>query len=191
MVICSVLLIPAGVYVLGSITDDQMRLLLVGVLALSIVLFGWSAQRANAHQQAGGTGAFVAGAGGGFMAALSGIPGPPVLAYLLGTNLTADVQRATLLVYFLFADVLSLTGQFIAGTDIIPTVTRAAVFLPVLIVGNIIGTRAFKHGRGIVQRMGQNMYPCIAPIDHLSIHPDLAVAIVKASRCHGPCVPNL
>ncbi len=149
MVLGSILLIPAGVYVLGSITDDQMRLLLVGVLALSVILFAWSAQRANADQQPGGGGSLVAGAGGGFMAGLSGIPGPPVLSYLLGTNLTPDVQRATLLVYFFFIDTLAVAAQFIAGADIVDTVTRAAIFLPVLIIGNIIGTRAFnKYGEG-------------------------------------------
>ncbi|MEN8723001.1 MAG: sulfite exporter TauE/SafE family protein [Alphaproteobacteria bacterium] len=149
MVIGSVLLVAPGVYVLGSITDDQMRLLLVAVLALSIILFGWSAKRANTDQQPGGAGSVVAGAGGGFMAGLSGIPGPPVLSYLLGTNLTPDVQRATLLVYFFFIDFLAVAGQFIAGADITSTVTRAAVFLPVLIIGNIIGTRTFnKYGEG-------------------------------------------
>jgi len=145
----SLLLIPVGVYVLGSITDNEMRLLLVGVLALSIILFGWSAKRAKSDQPPGGAGAMIAGAGGGFMAGLSGIPGPPILAYLLGTNMPADAQRATLLVYFLFADALAVTGQFIAGADILDTVTRAAVFLPVLLIGNILGTRAFnKFGEG-------------------------------------------
>lgn len=145
----SILLIPVGVYVLGTITDNQMRLLLVFVLALSIILFGWSAQRAKSDQPAGGAGGVVAGAGGGFMAGVSGIPGPPVLAYLLGTNMTADAQRATLLVYFLFADAFAVSGQFIAGADIRHTVTSAAIYLPVLIIGNIIGTRAFnRFGEG-------------------------------------------
>ena len=47
-----------------------------------------------------------------------------------------------------------------------------------------IGSLAFEHRRGIVQRVGQNMHVRIPPWLQFAIHPDHSVAIVIAS--HGP-----
>src|SRR5271167_4931911 len=48
-----------------------------------------------------------------------------------------------------------------------------------------IGALAFENGARIVQRVGQNVDLGVAPVDHMAIHPDPAITIVKRLSGHG------
>ncbi|MCY1547716.1 hypothetical protein D9M68_837860 [compost metagenome] len=41
----------------------------------------------------------------------------------------------------------------------------------------VVGTNAFEGAAAVVQRVGQHMDLGVAPVDHLAVHPDLAVAV--------------
>src|SRR3989338_5908267 len=44
-------------------------------------------------------------------------------------------------------------------------------------VHGVVGANAFEGTAAIVQRMGQHVDLGVAPIDHLAVHPDLAVTV--------------
>src|SRR6202522_4623878 len=48
-----------------------------------------------------------------------------------------------------------------------------------------IGALPFENGARIVQRMGQNVDLGVAPVDHMAIHPDPAITVVKSLGGHG------
>ena len=143
--IAAVILMPVGVLVLTQLTGDQMRLVLAGVVILSISLFAYSARAGEkGGLKATPMGAYIAGGFSGMLTGAAGVPGPPVLGYMLGAKLDPNVQRATLLTYFLLIDVATLIALLIAGAPALDSVLRAILFLPVLIIGNVVGARAFK-----------------------------------------------
>ena len=48
-----------------------------------------------------------------------------------------------------------------------------------------IGALPFENGARIVQRMGQDVNLGVAPVDHMAIHPDPAITVVKSLGGHG------
>ena len=48
-----------------------------------------------------------------------------------------------------------------------------------------IGALPFENGARIVQRVGQNVHLGVAPVDHMAIHPDPAITVVKSLGGHG------
>jgi hypothetical protein len=46
----------------------------------------------------------------------------------------------------------------------------------------VVGPHAFKGAAAVMQGVAQHMDLGVAPVDHLAVHPDFAVAV-----CHGGC----
>ncbi len=94
----------------------------------------------------------IAGMASGALTAALGMPGPPILIYLLHMRMPAEVLRATTLSLFAFSYLVSLLAHA-SLVGITPAVwTMAGVLAPIAVVGGFIGhatahrlsTRAFR-----------------------------------------------
>ena len=134
---------PVGALTLSVISADAAR--------LTIAAFTIAAVIGLARSGAPGAGRsalrdLVYGGFAGFFNGLAGMPGPPVVAYYMGTPLNRDVIRASLLVFFQFTawiGVASLLAFGLMRTDLLPAI---ALGVPVFWIGNRIGLSLFSRG---------------------------------------------
>ncbi|MGB0920471.1 MAG: sulfite exporter TauE/SafE family protein [Alphaproteobacteria bacterium] len=137
--------LPIGIWLLQILDDDTMRLLLSGILLLSVALFGIGAKAKGSGQPPGPTPTAATGLASGLMAGVSGIPGPPIVAYLMGTGLPPERQRATLIAYFIVVDAGAFLGFALTGNVTATTALAVALMVPAMLIGNKLGALAFRH----------------------------------------------
>src|SRR3546814_20509012 len=83
----------------------------------------------------------LTGAVSGFMTAIAGIGGPPIILYLLSIpSLYPSVLRSVCLVYFSLAQVATLTPLAIGGQLSVEHVVYLAIVLPVSVLASMLGT---------------------------------------------------
>lgn len=101
--------------------------------------------------------ALTAGVGfiSGIFSGLAAMPGPPAVAYFLGTGTPARQARASLMVFFLIAAALTLPGLIWAGAVTTETLLAAAFSWPLLMLGSKLGQLVFL-------RMGEGQYRAAA-----------------------------
>jgi hypothetical protein len=132
--------VPMGVYVLLVVDPELMRrAIAVGVAVFSaILLAGWRYERTPGRALT----LSVGGIGGALTGAAS-IGGPPVIAFLLAGPDSAATNRATLIFYFLFSQVIAV-ALYVAGGIITARVLWLAVLmLPAQMAGLWIGAKLF------------------------------------------------
>src|SRR3546814_10166724 len=84
----------------------------------------------------------LTGAVSGFMTAIAGIGGPPIILYLLSIpSLSPSVLRSVCLVYFSLAQVATLTPLAIGGKLSVEHVVYVAILLPV----SVLASRSEEH----------------------------------------------
>ncbi len=130
---------PLGVWGLTRLDPDAMRLviaLLVGVGLAALLL----------RLKLGDSTPMALGAGvtAGLFSGLAAMPGPPAIAYFLGTRTPAAVTRASLMVYFFLTSLLTLPGLLWAGEVRRETLLTSAIALPALFIGTWAGGLAFQ-----------------------------------------------
>lgn len=135
--------LPIGIWLLSQLDEGQMRLLLSGILLLSVALFGIGARMKQTGRAPAIVPTAATGLASGLMAGVSGIPGPPIVAYLMGTGLPPERQRATLIAYFVIVDVAAFLGFWITGAVSLTTAMAVALMVPAMLVGNKLGSMAF------------------------------------------------
>src|SRR3546814_16634909 len=87
----------------------------------------------------------LTGAVSGFMTAIAGIGGPPIILYLLSIpSLSPSVLRSVCLVYFSLAQVAPLTPLAVGGKLSVEHVVYVAILLPVSVLSSLLGTRLFR-----------------------------------------------
>lgn len=111
--------------------------------AAALLALGWQTNR-----QTGMGATFLTGVASGVLNASAAIGGPPVILYYLGSQPAAEVSRASLIAFFLFADVFSLAGAYGAGLLHRATVVEALLWLVPTWVGVLLGHRVFTHCGG-------------------------------------------
>ena len=86
---------------------------------------------------------FGVGFAGGVLNGSMGIVGPPVILFYFSSPIRVIAGRASIITYFIGTDSVG-TAMFAAQGLIDPSVYwRTAIFLPVLIVGVVIGSLGF------------------------------------------------
>lgn len=97
----------------------------------------------------------VAGVCSGFLNASASIGGPPVILYYLSSSAAAEVVRASLIAFFVLADVVSLAAMAALGVLTQAVLVNAVVWLLPSVLGVSLGRRVFerygtKHYRPVV-----------------------------------------
>ncbi|MAD36089.1 sulfite exporter TauE/SafE family protein [Tistrella sp.] len=129
-----------GIWLLDRLSPDVMRIVIAGVVMLGLaVLIG----RPQGLLRPGRGSAVGAGLVAGLFSGLAAMPGPPAIAYFLGTATPAKRVRASLMVFFFFTSLMALPGLALAGQLHRDQVIAALVALPALIVGTWAGGRVF------------------------------------------------
>lgn len=147
--------LPIGLALLTMIDPDMMRRTIAGMVSLLAVcmLAGWAYEGRRGRIQDA-----VAGVASGFMTAIGGIGGPPLVLYLLSDrSIRPTVFRAFCLAYFALANVGTLTTLSLMGAVQMPVLLLCAALLPIYVVANTVGSilhrRAAAHQEALVRRL--------------------------------------
>lgn len=130
---------PLGLWALTSISEDAARAVISGYVLLMclILLAGWQLRR-----EVRGPGNFLAGIASG-LANAPGMGGLPVVAFFAAQTMQANVFRATLVAYFPLLDIYSAPLYFYSGLVSWDTVWASLLALPMVFLGNWLGSRHF------------------------------------------------
>ena len=132
--------IPFGVYALTAIHPEMLRVGISVVLLITVALMA-SGAKLPLHLPLPA----VLGVGG-VAGALSGavaMPGPPVMIYFLARPTAAIMNRASLLMFFLFTDIGSIATGLVTGIVHVSTIIVAITLVPALYIGNKLGHHLF------------------------------------------------
>lgn len=132
--------VPLGLLALTEMPANQVRLAIGVLIGLSVVVLGLRL-RLPARPSHGVT--FAAGVASGVMNGLASMGGPPVVVYLLALSSDAAVVRASSIVYFLFAAVVTAVPMAIRGLVDRQILLWSLASIPVLFAGTWAGGWAF------------------------------------------------
>jgi hypothetical protein len=132
-------LVP-GVFLLGSVPADVMRLMVGGAVVFSTVAlaFGRKLDRDPKTYELMGAGALS-----GLMQGAVAMAGPPVILLILASSWSAARCRATLSFVFLLLGTASLVFGTIHGIVTKQSILIAAVTVPGLLLGQMVGSYLF------------------------------------------------
>jgi uncharacterized protein len=131
---------PLGVYLLANVPARPMQLALsFFVLAATILLWKGCALKSMPSPLA----TTVAGAASGLANGAFGIGGPPVVLFYFSSPAGNIAGRASLIAFFLITDVIGLANLSVHGLVTRVSLIHAITYLPSLILGIWIGSRAF------------------------------------------------
>nr|WP_275982273.1 sulfite exporter TauE/SafE family protein [Frigidibacter sp. ROC022] len=139
MLIGAALAVPLSVLALSHASPETARLVvsaIIGCLSL-VLLIGWQLRR-----PLGAAGQVSVGIASG-LANGAGVGGLPVAALLAAQPIPAAMFRATLVVYITGLDLMTLPIMGVAGLVSGQTLLAAAMALPILTAGILLGGRHF------------------------------------------------
>lgn len=142
----SLLGLPVGLAMLHLVDAAVMRRLVGTVVALAALLMlgGWYYRGRRGKLQDSITGALS-----GFMTAIGGIGGPPVILYLLSIpNIAPSVLRAVFLVFFSLVQIATLVPLAAVGHVGMQQAVYILVLLPVAVVASLVGAALHKWAMG-------------------------------------------
>ena len=109
-----------------------------------LVAIGLAALLLKVRLDEGRRTAIGAGMVAGLFSGLAAMPGPPAIAYFLGTHTPAVNTRASLMVFFFLTSLVALPGLIWAGEIDRDSLLQAGIALPALLIGTWVGGQAFK-----------------------------------------------
>ncbi|GHG38578.1 sulfite exporter TauE/SafE family protein [Paracoccus sp. KCTC 42845] len=130
---------PLGLMTLYALSADTMRV----VIAI-IVLLALLALIRQVRVKPGPRRALAAGVLSGLFSGMAAMPGPPAVAYLLGTSTPAVQTRATLIIFFFITSLFTLPGLWVQGMLGQPTLLMAVGSFPLLMIGTHLGGWVFR-----------------------------------------------
>jgi hypothetical protein len=136
-----VLGVPVGVLILTALPADPVRLMIGGLIGLSVLLLYRGARLPPNPSR------LVTGAVGllsGVISGLASMGGPPIIVYLMARGHGPQRVRATAIVYFFLAGCVTGVPMLIRGLITQQVLIWTAACLPVLVAGSWIGTVAFR-----------------------------------------------
>ncbi len=139
-----VLGIPIGLLVLTAFSANPVRVAIgCGIIVSVLVL--WRGFRLPPRPSR----ALTIGVGlvAGVMSGLASMGGPPIVVYLLALSHEAAIVRATSIVYFMLASMLSLALMSLNGLIDREILVWAIASVPVLLAGNTVGDWGFRRSR--------------------------------------------
>jgi uncharacterized membrane protein YfcA len=139
-----VLGVPIGLLVLTVFRPNRVRLA-IGFAIIASVLVLWRGFRLSSRPSRAL--AVAIGFVAGVMSGLGSMGGPPIVVYLLALSHEAAVVRATSIVYFMLAAILSLPLLSLKGLIDREILLWALASVPVLLAGNYVGNWGFRRSR--------------------------------------------
>lgn len=133
--------VPIGLLALTELRPNVVRLS-IGLLIATAVLVLW--RRVRLPPDPSRAVAFGAGLISGVMNGLASMSGPAVVIYLLALSTDAVVVRATSIVYFLFAAVVTAAPMAYRGLFDRQILVWSLASIPVLFAGTRLGGWAFE-----------------------------------------------
>ena len=132
---------PIGVWFLAHIAPAPMLLALAVfvLIATGLLASGYEMKRMPGH-----VASTMAGAASGLANGAFGIGGPPVILFYFSSPAGAAAGRASLIAFYLATDFIGLANQSYQGLLTWAAFTRAALWLPPLVIGVWVGARSFK-----------------------------------------------
>lgn len=142
--------VPLGLLALTELPPNDVRLVIGVLIALSVVVIGLRLRLPPRPSRAV---TFSAGVASGVMNGLASVGGPPVVVYLLALSSDAAVVRASSIVYFLFAAVVTAVPMAIRGLLDQRILLWSAASIPVLFAGTWLGGWGFKRAGTAYHRL--------------------------------------
>lgn len=142
--------LPVGIWLLASLPQQPMRLIIgvaVGVSALAMAV------RHRQRPLPGRVGTGGVGVVFGVLNGACGVGGPPVVLMYMSAQLPVAVSRASLVVFFLVADVLTVGTAATGHLLTFGVLTQTALFLPIALVGVVVGGWLYRRAAGDVRRI--------------------------------------
>lgn len=132
--------IPFGIYVLGAVSPHVLKVGISFILLSTVALMASGARLPLRLPVPA-----VLGVGGvaGLLSGGVAMPGPPVMIYFLARPTSAAINRSSLLMFFFFTDVGSITVGLISGLVSSHTILLSLLLSPALVIGNFLGHRLF------------------------------------------------
>lgn len=138
--------LPIGLVLLHSVNPVLMRrgVALLVVLVAVLMLAGWYYRGKRGLVQNA-----LVGASSGFMTAIGGIGGPPIILYLLSDkSLSSSALRAASLTFFSLSQVATLVPLAATGAMTPHQIINTALLLPVAVLANYVGARLHRWSEG-------------------------------------------
>ncbi|MGV9292523.1 sulfite exporter TauE/SafE family protein [Amycolatopsis sp. NPDC003676] len=142
--------LPTGIWFLAALPERATRLtvgLAVGLSALALA-FSHRTRRMPGRAACAGMGTAF-----GVLNGACGMGGPPVVLMYLASPLPMAVNRASLVVFFLAADSMTVTTAGAGGLLTGDVLLQTALFLPIALAGVAAGTWLYHHARGDARRI--------------------------------------
>ncbi|MEM7171820.1 MAG: sulfite exporter TauE/SafE family protein [Pseudomonadota bacterium] len=131
---------PLGIYGLASLPADPIR---IGLAAAVFILAILMLQGYSFKKEPGQGATFGIGAVAGVLNGSMGIAGPPVVLFYFSSPIGVTAGRASIVAFFFGTDLMG-TAMFASQGFIGETVLwRTALFVPVIVVGALLGHRGF------------------------------------------------
>lgn len=134
----SILGLPIGLALLHLVEPAVMRKLVATVvtLAASVLLAGWVYRGPSGRLQD-----VIVGSTSGFMTAIGGIGGPPIILYLLSMpRISPSVVRAVCVVFFSLAQIVTLIPMSLTGSTTVWQAVTVVLLLPFAVLASMVGT---------------------------------------------------
>jgi uncharacterized membrane protein YfcA len=138
--------LPVGLAMLHMVDAAVMRktVAIIVILVALLMLAGWHYRGRRGRIQDSATGALS-----GFMTAIAGIGGPPVILYMLSDrSLPLVVMRAVSLVFFSMAQVATLAPLAVGGLLTVQQGVYILILLPAAILASLLGAHLHRWSMG-------------------------------------------
>ncbi len=142
--------VPIGLMILTVLPPNPVRLVIGGVIIFSV----WLIQRgARLPSHPSWIVSVSVGLVSGIISGLASMGGPPIVVYLLAVGHSATRMRATAIIYFMLAGIVSFVPMAATGLINRDVLIWMAASVPVLFAGSRIGTWAFFRSKPHHHRM--------------------------------------
>jgi uncharacterized protein len=131
---------PVGVWVLATLPASWLRRL-IGLILIVVVIIEW--RGLYPRKLSGRHWRVSAGVLSGLLGGAVGTPGPPVILYAAAQGWSPRAMKATLQVFFLANQMLTLVGHWWAGLLTPQVAWLALVFAAPAVVGVALGMHLF------------------------------------------------
>lgn len=149
LILGNVLGIIPGVYILKVINVPMFKLFIGVVLLISVIFINFKIKWKSKSLTFDG---MLFGFFSGFLGSSTSVSGPPIVMYMLNTFEDKSKIRTTMIAFFTFGTMMTLTGLFIAGTF----EPSAALGLPIYSIPFVM--LAAKIGEKIFYHMNQDVF---------------------------------
>ncbi|WP_095210560.1 sulfite exporter TauE/SafE family protein [Endozoicomonas ascidiicola] len=150
LLIASSVGIPIGLFLLFTLDEPALRLLVAVVILAMGLLSYLPSQRAILLTRS----RWLCGVMSGWTTSAVSAGGIPVIMYMMSSSLSLEKQRATLIVYFISTSILCATLILSGATDLDAVFSLFFMLLPFCIVGALAGKVLFHlYTTAIVQQV--------------------------------------